>query len=144
MRRVIKVAERHADGAATTDELRTAHGHEITDNRSRFDKQGLLWGHGPDGPHGRVIASWAYQATEGACVAPKPSPERSVSRWKCAPQAAGEPNVADQAVQAAILHDIIGNPFRPVTPDLSWLSSTAQQLAESIYQERAFARSGAG
>lgn len=35
---------------------------------------------------------------------------------------------------------IFGNPVRPVTLDPTWLSSTVKQLAESIYQERAFDR----
>jgi len=39
-----------------------------------------------------------------------------------------------------LLRDIIGNPFRRVTADLRWLTSTAVVLARSIYEERAFDR----
>lgn len=35
---------------------------------------------------------------------------------------------------------IIGNPFRPIALDSSWLSSTVQQLAATIYDDRAFDR----
>jgi hypothetical protein len=38
------------------------------------------------------------------------------------------------------LRDIFGNPFRPVTADLAWLTSTVVALARSIYDERAFDR----
>lgn len=43
-------------------------------------------------------------------------------------------------VQAAILKDIFGNPFRPVTVDPRWLTSTVLDLANQIYNERQFER----
>ena len=39
--------------------------------------------------------------------------------------------------QASLLRDIFGNPFRPVTKDPAWLTSTVTALAEVIYTERA-------
>jgi hypothetical protein len=42
--------------------------------------------------------------------------------------------------QARIIRDVIGNPFRPVTSDPAWLSSTVVSLAEGIYADRAFDR----
>jgi hypothetical protein len=39
-----------------------------------------------------------------------------------------------------LLRDIFGNPFRPVSVEPSWLTSTVVALAEGIYQERAFDR----
>ena len=45
-----------------------------------------------------------------------------------------------EAAQAAVLRDIFGNPFRPVTADRSWLTSTVVSLAQGIYAERAFDR----
>ena len=41
--------------------------------------------------------------------------------------------------QAAVLHDIFGNPFRPVAFDSAWRTSTAAGLAESMYSSRDFA-----
>jgi biotin carboxyl carrier protein len=38
------------------------------------------------------------------------------------------------------LRDIFGNPFRPITPDPSWLTSTVVSLAHGIYADRAFDR----
>ena len=37
-----------------------------------------------------------------------------------------------------LLRDIIGNPFRPVALDLSWLTSDVLALAHGIYEDRAF------
>jgi hypothetical protein len=41
---------------------------------------------------------------------------------------------------AAHLRDIFGNPFRPVTADPSWLTTTVVTLATGIYADRAFDR----
>src|SRR6476646_1979241 len=46
----------------------------------------------------------------------------------------------EHARQAQLLHDIFGNPFRPVAPAPEWLTSTVVALAEGIYQDRAFDR----
>lgn len=42
--------------------------------------------------------------------------------------------------QCNLLRDIIGNPFRPVAIERSWLTSDVRILAEGIYQDRAFDR----
>jgi hypothetical protein len=42
--------------------------------------------------------------------------------------------------QAAIVKDIFGNPFRPITFNPAWLTSTVLALANGIYQEKAFDR----
>ena len=43
-------------------------------------------------------------------------------------------------MQALLLRDVFRNPFRPLTIDPSWLTSTVTSLATAIYQERAFDR----
>jgi hypothetical protein len=43
-------------------------------------------------------------------------------------------------VQPRLLRCIFGNPFRPVTADPSWLTSTVVSLAHGIYADRAFDR----
>ena len=43
-------------------------------------------------------------------------------------------------VGQSLLRDIFGNPFRPVTADPSWLTSTVVALARTIYYEWAFDR----
>ena len=47
---------------------------------------------------------------------------------------------SESAAQAALLRDIFGNPFRPVTLDPSWLTSNVRILARGIYDDRAFGR----
>jgi hypothetical protein len=47
---------------------------------------------------------------------------------------------AEAAAQAALLRDIFGNPFRTVTLDPSWLTSTVVALAAGIDAESAFDR----
>jgi len=45
--------------------------------------------------------------------------------------------------QAALIHDIFGNPFRPVAVETSWLAwnaGTVVKLAQAIYDDRAFDR----
>ena len=46
----------------------------------------------------------------------------------------------ERFAQIALLRDIMGNPFLPVTLDPAWLTSTVKQLAEVIYADRAFDR----
>jgi hypothetical protein len=45
-----------------------------------------------------------------------------------------------QRDQAALLHDIHGNPFRPTEVDTLWLTSNVLDLSRTIYDERAFDR----
>ena len=42
--------------------------------------------------------------------------------------------------QADLLRDIFGNPFRPVTLDPRWLTSSVLDLSRTIYDERVFER----
>jgi hypothetical protein len=46
----------------------------------------------------------------------------------------------EHANQARLIHDIFGNPFRPVSLDSLWLTFDVQALAKGIYDERAFDR----
>jgi hypothetical protein len=49
-----------------------------------------------------------------------------------------EAYVGEGEAQVALLRDIFGNPFRPVTVDPAWLTSTVVALAKSIYESRDF------
>jgi hypothetical protein len=44
----------------------------------------------------------------------------------------------EESIQADILRDIIGNPFRSISLDPRWLTSTVVEIAQAIYRERAF------
>lgn len=48
--------------------------------------------------------------------------------------------LVNSVMQSAILREIFGNPFRPVTFNLAWLTSTVVALAQTIYDERTFDR----
>jgi hypothetical protein len=50
------------------------------------------------------------------------------------------PDVGESRQQAALLRDIIGNPFQHVTIDPTWRTGTVTKLAQAIYDERAFDR----
>lgn len=49
-------------------------------------------------------------------------------------------SLAIRARQAALVRCLAGNPFRPVTLDSSWRTSTVVALAQGIYDDRAFDR----
>jgi hypothetical protein len=46
--------------------------------------------------------------------------------------------MAEWAVQASLLRDIFGNPFRRPHFDPTWQTSSVVRLAKAIYEERAF------
>jgi hypothetical protein len=56
------------------------------------------------------------------------------------PDSAAMDKTRPRAVAAPLLRELIGNPFRPVTLNPSWLTSTVLTLAEGTYAERAFDR----
>jgi hypothetical protein len=45
-----------------------------------------------------------------------------------------------QLLQAQLLRDVVGNPFRPVNVEPAWLPSNVTSLAHTIYDDRAFER----
>jgi hypothetical protein len=47
-------------------------------------------------------------------------------------------SVTERVGQCRILRDIFGNPFRPVTVDPAWRTTTAVQLAQGMYDSRDF------
>jgi hypothetical protein len=58
--------------------------------------------------------------------------------WVAA-HAKGKPNDASERTpQAVFVQDIFGNPFRPVTLDPVWLTSTVTALARGMYESRDF------
>jgi hypothetical protein len=53
-------------------------------------------------------------------------------------QVMGPAKAAIRAAQMAILRDIFGNPFRPVTFAPEWRTDTARALAQQMYESRDF------
>jgi hypothetical protein len=57
--------------------------------------------------------------------------------------AANSAKERERTVQADLLRDLIGNPFRPIIIEpkwLTWSNNAVPEQAEAIYQERAFDR----
>jgi hypothetical protein len=46
----------------------------------------------------------------------------------------------ERAAQAALVQEVFGNPFRPVTVEPAWRTADVVALARCIYEERAFER----
>ena len=70
-------------------------------------------------------------------VLTQPDARRRLDDWV----AALEADFRFEAMQQTILaRDIFGNPYRPVTVDPAWLTSTVVALAEGIYTDGAFDR----
>ena len=65
--------------------------------------------------------------------------ERLKSVWRGpAPDRRLSTPADEHAAQAGLLRDIFGNPFRPVTRDQAWLTSTVVALARGMYDSRDF------
>lgn len=130
-RKAVLVAERHADGFATERELADAH-RQAQEAAKRSPTPG---GRRP------------FDA-DAVCCLTLPNNETTAygfsTYWfrTTAGNAAYAVSIKDiqieQSEQLGILHDIFGNPFRPVTLESSWLTPTVTALAKTIYQDRAF------
>ena len=120
-RRAVEVAERFADADATDGERDEA---RRVSNIAKTDGLG--------GTTTRPAARAAH-----ACTDPKPF----VAATLAGRQAVAAGNLKrESAAQEQLLRCIFGNPFRTVTLDSSWLTSTVRSLAEGIYADRAFDR----
>jgi hypothetical protein len=113
-RYAVEVAEHYADNLATRQELAAA--------RERA---------GPAATSKAKIVAF-HAASDDAC-------------WAAgmAAMAASLGSAAIKAGQAAMLHDLFGNPFRPVVVPASWLAwegGTIGHLAQAVYDERSFDR----
>jgi hypothetical protein len=69
----------------------------------------------------------------------------AVKAWRDASHKCWEPirkitSAEEKRIQASLVREIFGNPFRPVAFDPKWGTSTAVALARGIYQDRAFDR----
>jgi hypothetical protein len=124
-RNAVEVAEQFADGRKTTDEISARfhdaepvkydfhHNYFAADAASRCLHRS----------HGLVPKSIQWAVTSAA-----PEDGKATAA------------TAETTEQTGLVRCIFGNPFRPVTINPSWLTSTVIQLAEAIYHERAFER----
>jgi hypothetical protein len=133
-RHAVEVAERFAEGQATTEELAAA----------RLDAEAAAREAAADflARHDRG-AEGAASAREAAYLAASETISHTVSRAAAA--AANhipfpQPYFEERKGQVALVRDIFGNPFRLVSLDSRWLTPAVVGLARTIYEERAFDR----
>jgi hypothetical protein len=132
----LSVAERYADGLAQKPERRNA---ESEAHRARTF-------------HGNLVVSTLHKSATEAATRSSSSSAHAVSR-AAVPEffdTVGEIEKWSRALsselskaffaQSGLFRDIFGNPFRPITLDPIWLTSTVVALASGIYAERAFDR----
>jgi len=129
-RLAVEVAEQYADGNSTEPELHKAHSCALnaaaTHSYGKIRRKLVL----SDGRQ-TIEAGRLYFAGQVAHVH-KPFLIGRL-RWVCLDEQL-------KTVSPSFLREIICNPFRPLSFNLSWQTSTVQQLAEAIYQEKAFDR----
>lgn len=139
-RDAIEVLERHVDGLATEDEMHTAYDAAL----------GAAFGLGSALQSGAVPGrddwkrSYAAMAASYGVTTPAGPSVGTVDPWLAAYNAffnAAKTGKRAETwrVQAIILRDIFGNPFRPVAVDARWLTwndGTVVKLAQAIYDDR--------
>jgi hypothetical protein len=134
----IDVAERYADGQATEDERITA-----SDEAQRVVRDAVEYREENDAiPEMFCNAARAARALLdgdrdfGEVASAIVSACRLIARDDTS--GLGSWN-AENAAHTTNLRDIFGNPFRPVTFDPAWRTTTAVQLAQVMYDARDFA-----
>jgi hypothetical protein len=118
-RMAVEVAERFADGLAQEDERIAAE-----EEANAADRITYL-----AAPAARVIR---LDAAKAAVDTSDLSAAFAVD--------ADEPSPVELVSQTCLIHDIFGDPFRPITINPTWLTSTVLALVQGIYNERAFDR----
>ncbi|QEL17583.1 hypothetical protein [Limnoglobus roseus] len=115
-RHAVETAERFVDGDVTTGEIEAA----MTAADDAADDA-----HGP-GSEAAEAAADVIADVRGCAIA--------------AASAGDQQRRVERFAQSVLLRDIFGNAFRPVTFSPDWLTPTAVDLAEVIYEDRAFDR----
>ena len=90
----------------------------------------------------RLAELYADGQARAAQLSAYRSPGSSGSAWVDAKSTARRAT-HQRPAQRHLLHEVIGNPFRPVTIEAAWLTwntGTVPRLAQVIYEERAFDR----
>jgi hypothetical protein len=124
-RLTIKVLEHFADGQATLEQLTTAR-QQSWEDASLVDN--------PEGNH--HPSELAISAVSMDTILDMLMTAAEATAWIKAgtPDAISEP---EEREQCALVRDIFGNPFRPVSISPAWLTPTVSSLAAVAYEERA-------
>jgi hypothetical protein len=122
-RKAVEAAEQYADGKADKHELDMAY-------EAGFEAASSFPIEEPEEPF-PPAANAAAAAFVSTCWV-NDANFWQLFRW--AADASGEPTA--RSCQAALLHDLLGNPFRPVTIKPTWRTPTVTSLAQAAYEER--------
>ncbi|HEV3386496.1 MAG TPA: hypothetical protein VG097_16855 [Gemmata sp.] len=151
---LLEVVERFADGKATTEQVNSI------DMASAMAHAGLHWGNSGALADPAIRSLWpklqldkVMKNTDALAAqlslrraAEKSSRERSYRFWKRGPKMSAEEFesarcsgiAAERKTHCDLLRCIFGNPFRPITLNPSWLTSTVLALAQQMYESRDF------
>jgi hypothetical protein len=128
----VEAAERYADGGVTSEDLATARKGAVMEAKlDRAGNLGWCWDI-PEWPTVLVVSAslTLEEAAEAACGAVLCATHLERLRHR-------QPADTRRTIQADLLRNVFGNPFRPVRINTAWLSSTVSMLATAAYQERA-------
>jgi hypothetical protein len=122
------VAELFADGKALEAELKAVYPDD------EYDEEASSYAAGPD-------AVWTAKATayRARYIANYYSPSSYPPGAEFRSSSPADHD-REQAAQCLLLRDILGNPFRPVSLNPAWLIPQVLNLAQEIYDDRAFDR----
>jgi hypothetical protein len=121
----VEIAQRLADGMASEEEMTAARIAAKADRKC----YGVYFAYAPR----PTFADVAQSARNLAYCASQ----------RTGTQGADQRLAAEQVAQRSLLHDLFGNPFRPVQFDSAWLTwkdGTVRKIAQAIYHEFAFDR----
>jgi hypothetical protein len=121
--RAIEMLEQMAEGTATKEARSTA----IRDAHSAIPPEDWV-DDGVPADHLHFVALILYRALASSDAA---GHAVHAARGR-------EDGAAERRVQSRLIRDLFGNPFRPVTVDTEWLTSTVIALAQQMYDSRDF------
>jgi hypothetical protein len=141
LRAAVEASERYADGDLTAQELQQVRRsvEQLADRAFRRHVRALPWTLLVQGKFARQAAvqvasadiDEVLESTDAGLAPARSGPDYQRKR------------VERRHDQAELLRDLFGNPFRPVTIDpvwLAWDSGVVPNLAQAVYDERAFDR----
>jgi hypothetical protein len=128
--RAVEVAELYADGSALPKDMERAMSEA---SAALVELEDVAYGEGQD-----FISENHRLAIRGAEAALGVFFDHPVSAWRLSRVV--HPDVESKTGQVNILHDLFGNPLRPVVIDPNWRTQTVVSLARAIYQDQAYDR----
>ena len=133
-RKALEVVQRYADGMANEADLESATTLALEPVLARS-----FCSRGPKPSAAEAVPGAVWYAANRAISWEK------TTRYVAEMTARATDLEAERNFQAVLLHDIFGNPFRPIALNPSWLSFNVVALVQAIYDDDAFDRlPGAG